>query len=258
MCKQCIVFSLSQNTKEKNYEYLTLLLLKSLELTNPNIDLYCGLFTDKLPCNDLLNQIKNKVHIIKDQKFTVNGNRNYFLRLYTMYYFTHIYNLLDNYQQIIYVDIDVVFLKKFNYILPKNSILIETLPDYILKEVDIKYIGKPYYFPWFNILTNDNKFIFDLNYNDLDSLQDQFINKLHNSNLNKLPITFRALYGIQSLNNDTVVFHHDGFIWMGYGFKLLDTKFKDQFKPIIDRYFCLDDIEYYYWEKRKHNIIQEL
>lgn len=257
MCKQCICFSLSKNIKEKNYEYLTLLLLKSLELTNPNIDLYCGLFTDKLPDEKLLKLIKDKVNIIHDKKFKVNGNRNYFLRLYTMYYFTHVYNLLEKYDQVIYVDIDVVFLKNFNYILPNKSILIETFPNYILKEVDKKYINKPYFFPWFQILTKDNKFIYDLNYNS-DTLQDDYFNAIIESNLKQIPIEFGALYDYKPLRNDTLVFHHDGFIWMGYGFKLLDTNFKNDFKPIIDRYFDLNDIEYYYWEKRKHGIINEM
>ncbi len=218
----CIVFSVEKNVDEPNYEKMAVLLAKSIRDTMPNVDIHCGVFTNRVPSQETIKQLIDlDVGMNFNKKFEVEDESvNYFLRNYTKYYFS---KLLDKYNYIVYVDIDVIFLKPFIYQLPKNSVLVEEVPDYIIDK-EVKYLrgykGKLYY-NWFDVITKDNKFIFDVDYTkQFEKESDILVSKnILKSNLNIIHQNIGAYYPKHKLN-DSTLFHYDGFIDSGSFYEL--------------------------------------
>lgn len=230
----CIVFSVENSDSEPNFEKMSVLLANSIRDTMPNVDVFCGMFTNRNISEPTLKMLKAKnVTIIEDEKFIVDSNSiNFFLRNYTKYYFTHEMNLLEDYDYVLYVDIDVIFIKPFNVTIPNNSIIVEEVPEYIKNSKEKDYIGIvsiPLYYNWYDIITNDNKHIFDINYKEYDicKTSDIVISKnITNSSLELIPQTVGAYYPKHGLNNESQLFHYDGFIDSGYFYKLKDSNEK--------------------------------
>lgn len=239
--KQAVIFSLENSNNEPNYEKLSLLLSKSLKDTNADVDVYCGIFTDRQPSKSVLDLLtENGTTIINDIRFRVEENSiNYFLRNYCCYYFSHVVNLLEKYDRLIYLDIDVLVLSSLDEIdIPDNAVIVEQVPENILK-FEKSYIGTvdyPLYYNWYSIINKTNKHIYDIDYinntylKESDKLVSQNIN---NSKLDIIHQTVGAYYPKHALNSNTVLFHYDGFIDSGNFYKL-----EDYDQPLYRKYFA--------------------
>jgi lipopolysaccharide biosynthesis glycosyltransferase len=237
---QAVIFALEDSKNEPNYEKLALIMIKSLLDTNPDIDIYCGIFTNRTPSNKTIQALKDSgVHVIEDIQFEVaEDSINYFLRNYCCYYFTHLNNLLERYDRIIYLDIDVIVLDSLDKIqIPNNSILVEQVPDNIL-EFEKPYIGSidhSLYYNWISVLNNTNKHVYDIDYYNNTHLKQSDIlvsQNINNSDLKIIDQTIGAYYPKHELSNNTVVFHYDGFIDSGSFYKL-----EEHNKLVYKKYF---------------------
>lgn len=232
------------------------ILILSLKLTNPDIKIFCGLFTDlSLNIdNNLLRFLKKNCTVIIDKKFNVSGIDNYFLRQYTCWYFSHIYDLTQKYDNVIYTDIDVVFLKKFNFYLNDNQVLIEEMPQ-IVKNEELTYNSEKIFFNWIDIITKSNKFIYEMNYNNNDVQEKtEFYYTLNilNSNLKQIKNNFGAIYPVKKLNDDSICFHYDNFDQRGYYYKLKSHKYFKKFDIFAKKYFSRNYLNNY-WESKFNN-----
>ena len=248
--KQAFIFSVSDNDAESSYCYLSLLLLESLVATNPGDDVYCAILTDRPPCVKLIKELENRCNVIVDPRFRVNGHRNYFLRPATCGYFSH---LLSRYDQLVYSDIDAVYTNKFTFELPPYSFLHEEWTDQILLEVEGR-IPEFHTFPWLNIVTDTNKFLYDSfmkdSFDPNEFRFEQFCTDVKSSGLNLVHNDFTTIYPYRPYQPHHQAFHYDGFIYCGYAFMLKRLSFYDRLEPIINKYFNFKQIVPFYWERR--------
>lgn len=248
--RQAFIFSVSDNDVEHNYCHLSLLLLESLAATNPGADVYCAVLTDKPPRAKLIKALEARCNVVVDPIYKVSGCRDYFLRPATCGYFSH---LLSRYDQLVYSDIDAVYTNKFTFELPPHSFLHERWTDQILLEVEGK-IPEFHTFPWLNIVTDTNKFLYDSfvqNSFDPGGFQpDQFCAKIKSSGLDLVLNDFTTFYPYKPYRPQHQAFHYDGFNYCGYAYVLRCLPFYDRLKPIIDKYFDFSRIIPFYWERQ--------
>jgi len=240
----CIIFSIDDNKKsEYGFSEMGALLSYSLKMTIPHVDVYCGLFTNNILPVNILNILKaNNVNIIKDNIFNTY-DVSYFLRNYTMYYFSHIYNLLNEYKTLIYIDVDCIVLNDFLSEI-NDEILIEEVPESIKTHIEINYndldISKKLYFNWMQYITNTNKYLYDMDYTNIqDEKQSDIMisDRIEKSNLIKKRHKTTSYYPVRKLSKNTTVFHYDGFIDSGSFFKLkdIDEKLYNKYLLIIEK-----------------------
>lgn len=188
--KYAIVFSTENQIKpgsnetSSGYEKMAIALAYSIRDCMPNIDMYCGNFTanklsdlarhhfnrlgvnivDELMFPEVdVSTFEGKVDNVKNDYYTFNG----FLRSYTKDYFAK--RLLDQYDYLIYTDIDVLWLKepkfKFNPIGP--VVLVEPMQEWTKKFISSYNnvpVDKNLYFNWVDIINEHNKYLFDIDY----------------------------------------------------------------------------------------------
>ena len=228
--RQAFIFSVDDNPNEENYSKMALLLIRSIKDTNPDIDIHCGIFTDRIS-SDILNEIAEEfpevnIHLNIVFSGCETQGSNYFLRNYTCWYFGEL--LLKDYDQLIYVDIDAIVLKEFNYTLEENSIVVEQVPDSIkkLEEPWIGVVKGNLYYNWWTIITPSNLFIWDMPYFDSNELlieKNACVEVSARINRSKLKIInqeFGAYYPKHKLTSESVLFHYDGFIDSGSFWRL--------------------------------------
>lgn len=225
---RAVVFALDASNNEPQYEALSVLLVKSILENSPDIDIYCGVFTQRTPSDKIKALLKDSsVKIIEDPRFLVKPNSiNYFLRNYCCYYFSHVNNLLDAYDDFLYIDIDVLVLRNLKSIsIPANSVLVERVPENIL-EFEKDYIGTidhALYYNWISVINNTNKHIWNIDYNKNQYLKQSDIlvsQNINNSDLRIIDQDIGAYYPKRKLVPSTVAFHYDGFIDSGSFWKL--------------------------------------
>jgi hypothetical protein len=201
---------------------------------NKEIHIYIGLFTNRLIDKDIIDQLKdNRCMIIKDLRFvTTEDSINYFLRNYCQYYFSNILNLLEEFSQLIYLDIDVILLDDITKLkINENEILVEEVPP-LIKKLEEPYIGSiehPLYYNWYSIVTRTNKHIFNIDYENNKYLKESDIlisKNINESNLGIIHQTDGAYYPKHQLMGNTILFHYDGFIDSGTFYKLEETNLK--------------------------------
>ncbi|MDA9953495.1 hypothetical protein N9D61_04040 [Planktomarina sp.] len=226
--KTAVIFSLERSNNEPQYEALSVLLTKSIRETSPETDIYCGIFTNRQPSQSIIKQLQSyDVNILKDCRFDVEPDSvNYFLRNYCCYYFSHLHNLLEKYDRLIYLDIDVLVLRNISTVnIPDNSVLVEQVPDNIL-EFEKDYIGTvdhPLYYNWISVINNTNKQVYDIDYKSNTHLKqsDILVSKnINASNLRIIDQDIGAYYPKSKLKPYTVAFHYDGFIDSGSFWRL--------------------------------------
>lgn len=227
---QCVILTIDNNQDEPNYAKMILLLVNSIRMFNKDIPIYIGIFTNRIIDKDIIDQLQSKKYnctIIFDQYFCTEANSiNYFLRNFCKFYFSNIYNLLDIYSQLIYLDIDVILLDDVSKLkIGDYDILVEEVPESI-KKLEEPYIGRidhPLYYNWYDIITSQNKFIFDIDYKSNTYLKDTDIivsKNINSSDLNIIHQTDGAYYPKHKLMDKTILFHYDGFIDSGTFYKL--------------------------------------
>jgi hypothetical protein len=239
--KQAVIFALEDSKNEPNYEALSVLLTKSIHDNHGEVDIYCGVFTNRKPSSKIESMLTGSgVNIIYDQQFTVKDDSiNYFLRNYCCYYFSHKHNLLEEYDRLIYLDIDVLVLRNLNNILLEdNAVLVEQVPTNILKfeESYIGTVNHPLYYNWISVVNNTNKHLWDIDYRANTYLKESDIlvsQNINNSNLKIVHQDIGAYYPKHKLMPHTVAFHYDGFIDSGNFWR-----FEDFFPQMHKKYFA--------------------
>lgn len=243
--KQAIICSVSNNDVERNYCYLPLILLESIQATNPDTDVYCGILTDMPPEKEVIKELENRCNVVVDPKYKATGHRDYNMRVSTCDYFS---NLLSRYDQLVYCDIDAVFTNKFTFKLPEHSFLHDTWPTWVQEEVE-GYVPEFHTFPWLSIVNDSNRFVY------ADSNPKAFIENVKNSGLTLVPNDFTTYYSWRPYRPEHLAFHYDGFNYCGYAHKLMLLPFWSRLEPIVFKYFSFSDIKLNYWERRiKDNI----
>jgi len=220
------IISIDVNPAEENYQELAVLLAYSLKMSQiSNYRLICGLFTNRKPSDHIIKLLKRyNVEIVTDLKFTFHNREvPYYLRHYTSYYFSKIYN------NFMYLDLDVLVLKPLDDIYKKDIMYLEKIPDdIILKEVKyvpgIDKLKYPIYYNWYQMINQYNRFLYDMDYNlflkhkECDLEISRRIDKYKNI-INTVPQTKGAYYPKHKLDN-SYLFHYDGFINSGTLYKL--------------------------------------
>lgn len=223
---QAIIFALDNNWHEPKYDMMAVLLVKSIRQHNPDIDIYCGVFTNRVPSDRAMNIIKEMgVKVVTDQTFTVGEySCNYFLRSYCCHYFS---DLLDEYDQLIYLDVDVLVLKPLNITIPDNSVMVELVPKDIA-DIEAPYIDDakfPMYYNWVTIVNKNNKYLWDMDYDVYRELKHSDVEVSKRINISWLSIVHQdigAYYPKHELKDDTILFHYDGFIDSGSFWRLAE------------------------------------
>lgn len=225
--KQAVIFALEASNYEPNYEKMAILLVRSLRDTNPDIDIYCGIFTERMPCDGTLKRLElMDVKIVSDVKFNTGPNAvNYFLRNYCCHYFASEMDLLAQYDRLIYLDIDVIVLNALDFDFPSNGLLVERVPDKIVQK-EKEYIGEvdyPLYYNWVSVVTEQNKGVFNIDYAKHTYMKEsdkQVSMKITASGLELVDQQIGAYYPKHELTSNSVLFHYDGFIDSGSFYKL--------------------------------------
>ncbi len=245
-----IVFSVEASDYEPNYEKMAILLAKSIRDTNPSANIYCGIFTNrKISSKTKALLQKYNVNIIESLKFNVTTNSiNYFLRNYTMHYFSRIL------EEFLYIDIDVIVLDKLDT-LYKDCIYIEEVPKHIL-EKEKEYIDIPnhtLYYNWYQMVTINNRWLYDMDYLRFKHLKDSDIEVSRRlSKMTDLVDQTKGAYYPKHILNDSLLFHYDGMIDSGSFYKLKNTdhklykKYKIFIESVLQMEINNDD---QYWKK---------
>jgi hypothetical protein len=236
--KFAIVFSaenqLHPTSKETSsgYEKMAIALAYSLRDCMPDVDLYCGTFTS----NTLSEFAKKhfarlKVNLIEDTVFPLINNNilvgkvdnvvndyyvfNGFLRNFTKQYFAKM--LLDQYDYLVYTDIDVLWFKQpqFNFDPAGPIALVEPTPNwckqFLMKHVADKF-GNNLYLNWIDIINKHNQHIFDIDYTTEDVQYDHasdviISNRIDTSSLLKIEQDFGG-YGVDKIPTPQSCLHH--------------------------------------------------
>lgn len=225
-----IVFSVDNNTDEPNYEKMAVLLAKSIKDTNPKAEMYCGVFGEHISTDTDQQLRRLGVHVVYDTIKT-NSELNYFLRNYTMHFFS------QRFDEFIYLDIDVLVLGDLSPIL-EHEIIVEQVPDYIV-EKEKPYIGSinhALYYNWVQVVNQQNKYLYDIDYSQNMYLKESDIlisKRIINSDLKIHHQDFGAYYPKHELNTKSILFHYDSFIDSGTFYKL------EEFNPTIYKKYKL-------------------
>ena len=198
----------------------SVLLAASIKNTMPDVDVYCGLFTNNTPDTPILeNLTKLGVNIVSAiQDFPGKSPMNMFLRSYAKYYFAN--DLLDKYDYLVYIDVDALFLKPlvFDFDPTQPFVLVDKMPDWV-KRFESTYTHLPnenIYYNWIDIINQHNKHLYDLDYKDpniqFEKTSDIIVSRrIDESNLPKIQQTIGAYHCLHPLTEDSQVIHYDSF-----------------------------------------------
>jgi hypothetical protein len=182
----------------------------------PDIDIYCGTFTNPVTSYTRLWFHRLKVKYIEDLIFKdlPPDNPKMFLRTFTKDYFAK--KLLDQYDYLIYLDVDVLMLGIPNFDFDPTSpmVLVDTMPTWIVN-FHRRYLDdleESLYYNWIEIINQHNKKIFDLDYKDpyvLDIHNADVIisNRINSSNLTLIEQNIGG-YHCAKISKPTHVFYH--------------------------------------------------
>lgn len=265
--KQAFILSVDDNPNEENYQMMALLLIKSIIDTNPNCDIYCGIFTDRFPTSVIKEIEKHypevNIHINIVFPDTQLNQSNYFLRNYTCWYFAD--KLLGDqpkYEQLIYIDMDAIVLKKIDFALEPNAVIVEEVPESI-KLTEEKYIGvvkHQLFYNWWTIITSSNKYIWDINYEDINLLlgknscieiSKRILDNVKKGNLKIIDQTMGAYYPKHELTPESILFHYDGFIDSGSFWRLkeFNKKLFKKYRLYAELIGLINNNDVEYWNK---------
>lgn len=197
MKKLAFIFTVdcNQQADEKRFDFMSLLLLDSIKRFNPDSDVFCGVFTNRIPkCKgELLERINDNFTYIEDVRFYCNKKTNAgFLRSYCCHYFTHVLDLTEEYENVVYLDVDVILTKPFDttiHILGDGEVLIQEFDEVIkFYEADgMRFLpdsGKiTWYHNWIQVLNKTNKFIYSDRSDEFGIDKKYFFSDLFNSKM---------------------------------------------------------------------------
>lgn len=212
-----IIFSV-ENKKNLGYEKLSIILSTSIREHMPDVDVYCGCFTKNSLTDDTKKYLKKlNVNIEEAPIFdTQEDNKCFYLRLYTKHYFAN--KFLNQYDYLVYVDVDTLFLKPLNFDFnPLDKIvLVETIPHWVKKhESKNDYVPEGnLYYNWIQIINRENKFLYDIDFSSIDFLKvklaDSYISKrIDESGLKKIEQQVGANHCLKPLTDKSQIIHYD-------------------------------------------------
>jgi hypothetical protein len=250
--KAAIVFS-SENKVENlvghsvdvssPFEKMAIGLAYSIRQHDANIDVYCGNFTNnKLSSVARLWFAKLKVKYVEDTVFNNIGNDDsfMFLRTFTKDYFAKL--LLDQYDYLIYLDVDALVLQPLNFNFDPTSamVLVDTMPQWTVNyhRQYMKDLTGSLYYNWIEIINQHNKHLFDLNWNDPYTLAEHnadvmVSNSINLSNLNIVEQHIGGYHCLKYVNKDSLLYHYDSFGPAGSLHNLIETH-PEQYKKYMD------------------------
>lgn len=262
MKKFSIIFTTENRNLESELEKMSVVLANSIRTTMPDIDVYCGVFTDNTLSPAIVTHLKNlNVKIINDNIFYNVKKDNLFLRPFCQKYFAE--KLLDQYEYLVYIDVDCIFLKPLTFDFDPTGpiVLVDHIPQWVksFESTYTKVTNDILYYNWISIVNRHNKHIFDLDYTNPNVLfeknADIAISKsIENSSLEKIQQTIGAYHCLHPVTLDTQVIHYDDFMEDGSLLNLrplyLNTYIK--YKLLIENVLGVKirNVEGY-WEKIK-------
>lgn len=251
--KHAIVFSAENQIKpgsadkSSGYEKMAIALAYSLRDSMSNVDLYCANFTSNTLSELARNHFKRlDVNLIEDCVFPAINTQTFigkidnvindyytfngFLRNFTKDYFAK--RLLDKYDYLIYTDIDVLWFKEpvFDFDPSGPIALVEPTPiwckRFLTKQV-ADNLDKNLYLNWVDIINKHNRFLFDIDYKNLqlDHASDVVLSeRIDTSNLIKIEQQFGG-YGVDKPpTKDSAAFHYDSLGAHGTLYLLQDAQ----------------------------------
>lgn len=176
MKELAFIFTIDRNRQvdEKRFEYMSLLLIDSIKRFNPEADIFCGVFSNRIPsCKpELSERTKDPlIHYIEDTRFYIAKNKNAgYLRNYAMYYFSHIMDLTEQFENVVCLDVDVILTAPFksNLHTPKNGVVLVEEFDDLIKFYEAKNTDRfapesgkiTWFHNWIQIINKSNKHAF--------------------------------------------------------------------------------------------------
>ena len=265
--KSAIVFSVENKRdgispdESSTFEKMSIALAHSIRQHMPDIDIYCGSFT-----NNSVSPLargyfeKFNVNVVQDCIFNDVGNDDsyMFLRSFTKYYFGNL--LLARYDYLVYVDIDVLALAPFEFSFDASGpiAVIDTMPPWVtdfLKEY-MHDLSVPLLYNWFDIVNKHNLHIFDMDYTDKNILHKHTADiivseRLHASDLTLIEQTMGGYHCVKPLTKDSLAYHYDSLGYAGtlYHLETTHPKVYTQYKTFFERILNVPVINQVgYWE----------
>jgi hypothetical protein len=228
------------------YEKMAIALSRSIRQCMPDVDVYCGCFT-----NNILSGLARKyfkqysIEIIEDLCFdNIGDDDSYmFLRSFTKHYFAT--RLLDHYHYIVYVDVDVLFLRtiEFNFDPTSNICLVDTMPKWVVDFLSeyLITLDVPLLYNWFDVINKHNRHIFDLDYTDSTVLKEHMADiivskRIHYSNLQLIEQTVGGYHCVKPICADSIAYHYDSLGYAGtlYHLKQYHPSLYKQYKMFFE------------------------
>ena len=187
----------NQQADEKRFDYMSLLLLDSIKRFNPYADIYCGVFSSRTPnCKpELLERTSDPhFHYIEDVKFYIGKKPNAgYLRSYCCHYFTHVVDLTEQYENVVYLDIDVILTAPFVPELhkPNDGVVIYEQFCEMIRFYESacttrfsKFSGHlDWFHNWLQVLNKSNKHVYSDRSDELGVHKKQFFGDLYFSKM---------------------------------------------------------------------------
>ena len=225
MYKRAVVFSLENKHNKtvhangsSSYEKMAIALAASIREHMPDVDVYCGCFTNNRISNYAKTHLSRyNIHIVEDLIFdeVQSPLTALFLRSFTKHYFAT--KLLEKYDYLIYTDIDVLFLKpiEFNFDPTGNVVVVDSMAEWV-KNFQRQYTDIPdgnVYYNWFDVINKNNAYIYDIDYigSALDNHNADLIitRRIDESGLTIIDQNFGGYHCFKELTKDSMVYHYD-------------------------------------------------
>lgn len=226
--KTAIVFS-AENKQENligrsvdsssPFEKMAIGLAHSIREHDTDTDVYCGNFTNnKLSPLARIWFSRLKVNYIEDTVFNDIGKDHsfMFLRTFTKKYFTNM--LLNKYDYLIYLDIDVLMLAPITFDFDPTApiALVDTMPQWTINyhKQFLKDLTGPLYYNWIDIINQHNKFVFDLDFTDpyiltAHNADVQMSSRINNSQLAKIEQNIGGYHCLKPIRPNSMLYHYD-------------------------------------------------
>lgn len=249
-----------KNSDSSVAEKMAIVLAKSIREHHPTVDIYCGSYTShrlSLLARAWLENIGVKIHenvIFKNTHLFYN---TMFLRSYTKHYFG---KLLDQYDYLIYMDIDSLLLKpvKFNFDPREPIVVVDSMPEWV-KNFQRTYTNIPegnLYYNWMDVINSHNVEIYNLDYSKKMLLEHnadiEVTRRIDSSNLKIIDQDFGGYACFKPVNKNSIAYHYDEVGAEGTFFNLKDSH-PDiflKYKLIFERVFGIEVKDNTgYWEK---------
>lgn len=277
-----IIFTAEHSLHEDHFEKMACLLAYSIRYFHEDINIYCGVFSDKVLTERTKERLRQlDVTVVEDIIFKDNTieHKNYMNRSYCQYYFFK--NLLCSHDYLIYLDIDVILLKPIDFLemsklggsiitydYPKEAIYWDN--KMIQSEttgIEELNIDDKLYFNFIAVINEHNGYIFEDVWKgilDFDSYNLKFMTDfskiVERSRINRVQNpNFAAWYPNLPVTDDTVFFHYDGLHEAGTLNRLKGrTPLHDVYVAYIREMGIEIESPGFYFEKIYLNMLKEL